>query len=125
METNLPSQAPSVPKTLADIIQFNKEKERRRKEKKEEKKRKTAKVLEQIDAVLGPNENGESARERVKRFNEIVKTKMATEQEQILEETSNILEQTRDLEDANDKDLVPPEYWKKVKSLEESAKKKH
>ena len=94
METNPPRRAPSVPKTLDELIQSNKKEKRRRKEEKEEKKKKNAKVREQVDAVLGPNENGESSAERVKRFCNIVKAKTATEREQILEETSDILKQT-------------------------------
>ena len=97
----------------------------REKREKEEKKKKNAKVLERVNALLGPNENGKSSAERVKRFHKILKEKTATEREQILEETSDILEQVRDLEETNDEDLVPPEYWKKVKLLEESAKKRH
>ena len=75
--------------------------------------------MEKIDQELGPNKNGESAVERVKRFCEIVKAKTAKEREQILDKTSDILKI------ASDEDLDTPEHWARVESLKESSKRMH
>ena len=62
METNPPSRAPSVPKPSTNSYSSTRKKKEVKKEK-EEKKKKNAKVMEQVDAVLGPNENGKRSAE--------------------------------------------------------------